>query len=61
MGGRLVPVSAGRLDWSLVGPGFRDAAAIASKRACGGAIPENTLTGIRRGITMNWGCGMVSL
>jgi hypothetical protein len=52
--------SAGMLASGFSLPGWRDAAAIASRRACGGAIPENTLTGIRRGRTMSWGCGSVS-
>lgn len=56
MGGRLLPTSAGKLGWGFGlddDDGWSDAAAIASRRACGGAIPENTLTGIRRGRTIS--------
>jgi hypothetical protein len=33
----------------------RPVAAMASSSACGGAIPEYTLTGILKGSTMSWG------
>lgn len=55
IGGRLAALDVGQEgpEVGLEGDSCGAAAAMASRRACGGAIPEYTLIGIRRGRTIS--------